>query len=66
MQIIDQPTAVGNPNGDSSPSVSLSGLLDLLDALRIEVGELPSPVPLFAHELERTLDEALWVAGDGN
>ena len=44
--------------------LSLEYLCDLLTALEHEVGELPSPAPLFAHELERALAETLGVAGD--
>ena len=53
------PTQPGQP-----PNLSLEGLCDLLAALEGEVNELPSPGPLFAHELERTLVEALRVADD--
>ncbi|MCH7792682.1 MAG: hypothetical protein IID31_10435 [Planctomycetes bacterium] len=66
MQIIEQPIETGNPTGNSGPTISLAGLLDLLDVLESEVGELPSPAPLFAHELERALAETLGVAGDGS
>ena len=44
--------------------LSLEYLCDLLTALEHEVGELPSPAPLFAHELKRALVETLGVTGD--
>ena len=43
--------------------MSLGSLLHTLDALESEVNELPEPAPLLAHELRRTLVEALgWLA----
>ena len=65
MQIIDQPTNVGNPSSNSGPTVSLAGLLDLLDVLESEVGELPNPAPLFAHELGLALAKTLGGTGHG-
>ena len=61
MTIIEHAIESGNPNG----TVSLSVLLDLLVALELEVGTLPSPAPRFAHELEQTLAVVLTEAGDG-
>lgn len=55
----------GQPVPLESPTVSLSGLLDLLTVMSPELSELPSPYPLFAHELEVVLAESLGVSGDG-
>ena len=59
MQIIDQPTDVGNPSGQEIPNTDLMGLLDLLSALEPEWASLPSPLPLFLHEAEQGLAETL-------
>ena len=42
-----------------SPGLSLGGLRDLLEALAPQIRELPSPLPLFATELEEGLAEQL-------
>ena len=63
MDILSQPPMTGNP---PSGTVSLSGLLDLLDVLEAEVNGLPEPAPLLTAELRLALAEALGVAGDGH
>ena len=39
------------PDGDDTPIMSLAGVADLLTAMELELADLPSPYPLFAHEL---------------
>ena len=65
-KIVTQPTDADNPAGNSGPTLTLSGLLDLLDVLEAEVNGLPEPASLFANELRGSLAEALGVAGDGS
>ena len=59
MESIDQQPPVDNPVGNSGPTVSLSGLLDLLDVLEAEINQLPAPASLFASELRLALAEKL-------
>ena len=53
--LVDKPAQLGG----TTPTVSLPGLLDLLSALGTEINELPDPTSLFAHELARTISEAV-------
>ena len=61
MENLYQLADVGNP--DSSPDLAM--LLDTLDALEVELESLPSPGPLFARELSRSLAETLGVTANG-
>lgn len=58
MGTIHQPPTFENPSGETS-NISLESLLDLLTVLEPEIAALPSPLPLFSHELEVGLAEAL-------
>ena len=44
--------------GSTTPTLSLSGLHDLLIALESEIAAFPVPADLFARELEQCLVEA--------
>ena len=45
--------------GTLTPTVSLEGLADLLEALSIELGEARGLIPLWGNELKRELNERL-------
>ena len=59
MQIIDQQPSADNPVVNSGPTISLAGLLDLLDVLESEINQLPAPASLFANELRGSITAAL-------
>ena len=52
-------TADGGQAGTLSPTLSLMGLIDLLDALSPELKDVGGLIPLWANELRRDLDERL-------
>ena len=58
--VTDGPPQPDTPRFEkTTPTLSLSGLRDLLAALELELASLPSPTGLFAMELRECLEEKL-------
>ena len=60
VSVTDGPPQPDTPPFEkTTPTLSLSGLRDLLAALELELASLPSPTGLFAMELRECLEEKL-------